>query len=140
MHWLQLIIGNCLQQNGFDTVSNLPEELAQHCISGYKSGSYDVPANYATLLQECMLNPVGMNVMALGKLDPVARVSALLFSWFSFEHQAFTQLGTEGFNEVLVSPELARTSLWMYGLLVAALTPKALDYEDSPVSWEGLAR
>lgn len=70
MHWTLLVMGFQLQQNSFDCISNLPQELAQRCLSGYRTGEF-VHVNFDAMVQKCLDSPLDPAFFAQ-KLDPVS--------------------------------------------------------------------
>ncbi|KAI1726547.1 exportin-4 [Ditylenchus destructor] len=117
MHWLLMLIGSQLQQNSFDT--NMPEEFAVRCINGYKSGEF-VRVDFEQFFLQCLSQPLDESILGQG-IDPIALLAGHVISWFALEYSALDQLGA---NSALISPELVRTSLWVFGLLMTALTPR----------------
>ncbi|KAI1733017.1 exportin-4 [Ditylenchus destructor] len=117
MHWLLMLVGSQLQQNSFDT--NLPEEFAVRCINGYKSGEF-VRVDFEQFFLQCLSQPLDESILGQG-IDPIALLAGHVISWFALEYTALDQLGA---SSALISPELVRTSLWVFGLLMTALTPR----------------
>lgn len=69
MHWIFLILGYQFQQSGFDCISNLPEEIAQRCLAGYRSGEF-IRVDFEQLIHRCLTRPLDDEFSTI-KLDPV---------------------------------------------------------------------
>lgn len=138
MHWIFIILGYQFQQIGFNHISNIPEQLAQRCIAGYRTGEF-IPVDFEQLMHRCLAYPFDSE-FSTEKLDPVTlyvdflmffllkffyfRLTWYIFSWSVIEHNAFETLGV---NSALISPELTRSSLWLLTHLIEALSTSNLD-------------
>uniref|UniRef100_A0A915E073 Exportin-4 n=1 Tax=Ditylenchus dipsaci TaxID=166011 RepID=A0A915E073_9BILA len=127
MHWLFLLIGHQLQQSSFDCISNLPDEFATMCLDGYKSGEY-VRINNEQFFSQCLTQPLDETVLDQ-KIDPVTLLSGHIISWVVLEYNALQHYGPDA---ALISPELCRTTLWLFGLIMISLTPRE-SLDDSEV-------